>query len=172
MEISTDGERWTTLPGQTTTSDDPNGSNYGHGYTGSSSGGWIEEEIDLTPYAGKEVLIRFQYLTDEGPVRVGWLVDDIASPELDFYDDVETGEGHWVAEGFSRSALILPQEWLVQMVKLGEGQTTVERLDLNADNSGNWLIQLGAGERAILIISGCTRVTNERGEYWYRIANR
>jgi len=171
VEISTDGEQWTTLPGQTTTSDDPNGSNYGHGYTG-SSGSWIEEAVDLTPFAGEEVYIRFQYLTDEGPVRVGWLVDNITIPELDFWDDVETGEGKWVAEGFSRNALILPQEWLVQMVKLGNGQTTVERLELNAYNSGNSLVQLGVGERAILVISGCTRVTNERGEYWYRIANR
>ena len=171
VEVSTDGERWTTLPGQTTTSDDPNGSNYGHGYTG-SSGGWIEEVVDLTPYAGEEVLIRFQYLTDEGPVRDGWLLDNITIPELDFWDDVETGEENWVAEGFSRSVLILPQDWLGQLVKLGDGQTTVERLELNADNSGSWLVQLEAGERAILIISGCTRVTNERGEYWYRIANR
>ena len=171
VEVSTDGEQWTTLPGQTTTSDDPNGSNYGHGYTG-SSGGWIEEVVDLTPYAGEEVLIRFQYLTDEGPVRVGWLLDNITVPELAFWDDVEPGEGKWVAEGFSRSALILPQEWLVQMVRLADAQTTVERLELNADNRGNWLVQLGAGERAILVISGCTRVTNERGEYWYRIANR
>jgi hypothetical protein len=60
----------------------------------------------------------------------------------------------------------------VQLVKLGDGQTTVERLELNVDNSGSWLVQLGAGERAILVISGCTRETNERGEYWYRIANR
>jgi hypothetical protein len=171
VEVSTDGERWTTLPGQTTTSDDPNGSNYGHGYTGSSDG-WIEEVVDLTPYAGEVVLIRFQYLTDEGPVRVGWLLDNITIPELDFWDNVESGEGNWVAEGFSRSALILPQDWLVQLVKIGDGQTIVERLELNADNSGSWLVQLGAGERAILVISGCTRMTNERGEYWYKIANR
>lgn len=171
VEISTDGEQWTTLPGQTTTSDDPHGSNYGHGYTG-SSGGWIEEVLDLTPFVGEEVLIRFQYLTDEGPVRFGWLVDDIAIPELDFRDDVETGAGKWVADGFSRNTLVLPQEWLVQMVKMGDGQTTVERQEMNADNSGSWLVQLGAGESAILVISGSTRVTNERGEYWYRIANR
>jgi hypothetical protein len=171
VEISTDGERWTTLPGQTTTSEDPNGSNYGHGYTG-RSGGWIEEVVDLTPYAGEKVLIRFQYLTDEGPVRVGWLLDDIAIPELGYRDDVETGEGNWVAEGFSRSALILPQEWLVQLVKLGARQTTVERLELNADNSGSWSVQVGAEEKAVLVISGCTRVTIEQGEYWYRIAHR
>jgi hypothetical protein len=171
VEVSTDGEQWTTLPGQTTTSEDPNGSNYGHGYTG-SSGGWIEEVVDLTPYTGGEVLIRFQYLTDEGPVRVGWLLDNISIPEIDFWDDVEAGEGNWVADGFIRSALILPQDWLVQLVKLGDGQTTVERLELNEDSTGNLLVKLEAGERATLIISGCTRVTNERGEYWYRIAKR
>jgi hypothetical protein len=171
VEVSSDGEKWTTLPGKTTTNDDPNGSNYGDGFTG-NSGGWIKEEIDLTSYAGEEVLIRFQYLTDEGPVRVGWLLDNITIPELDFYDDIEAGEGYWVAEGFSRSILILPQDWLVQMVEMGDGQTTVERQEMNADNSGSWLVQLGAGERAILVISGCTRVTNERGGYWYRIANR
>jgi hypothetical protein len=127
--------------------------------------------VDLTPFVGEKVLFRFQYLTDEGPVRVGWLLDNITIPELDLWDDVEAGEGNWVADGFIRSALILPQEWLVQLVKLGDGQTTVERLELNEDNSGSWLVQLGAGERAILVISGCTRVTTEQAEYWYRIAN-
>ncbi len=171
VEVSSDGEKWTTLPGKTTTRDDPHGNNYGHGFTGNSEG-WIEEEMDLTPYAGDKVLVRFQYLTDEGPVRTGWLLDDIIIPELDFYDDIETGEGNWEADGFSRSILIVPQEWLVQLVKMGAGQTTVERQELNSDNRGSWLVQLGAGERAILVISGCTRVTNERGAYWYRIANR
>lgn len=171
VEVSTDGEWWTTLQGQTTTNEDPNGSNYGHGYTG-SSGGWIEEVVDLTPFTGEEVLIRFQYLTDEGPVRVGWLLDDISIPELDFWDDVETGEGNWVAEGFSRSTLILPQDWLIQLVKLGDQQLTVERLELNAENSGSWLVQLVAGEKVVLLISGVTRVTNERANYWYRVTNR
>ncbi len=80
VEVSVDGEHWTTLPGQTTTHDDPNVVNYGNGFTGLSNG-WIQEKIDLTPYGGQQVQIRFKYLTDDGPVYAGIFLDDIEIPE-------------------------------------------------------------------------------------------
>ncbi len=48
-------------------------------------------------------------------------------------------------------------------------QTTVERLQLNPDNTGRWAFDLGPDERAVLVVSGGTRVTSERAEYWYTI---
>jgi len=44
-----------------------------------SSGGWTEEEYDLTPYIGRVVYIVFQYqlLSLGNAPRPGWLVDDV-----------------------------------------------------------------------------------------------
>src|SRR5205807_5870468 len=74
VEMSTDGGiGWDTLKGAYTSSTNPNGTNFGNGYTGESSSkpdadshGWLHEQIDLTPYAGKQVMLRFEYITDDG----------------------------------------------------------------------------------------------------------
>jgi hypothetical protein len=166
--VSADGKRWTTLPGQTTTDYDPNGTNYGHGYTGVSNG-WIQEKIDLTPYVGQDVQLRFEYLTDGGPTHAGLFLDDIEIPELGYRHDAESDDGGWAARGFIRTANVLPQEWLLQLVRQGRDRTTVERLQLNPDNTGRWAVELGSSERAILAVSGRTRVTSDLAEYWYTI---
>jgi len=168
VEASRDGQRWTTLAGQTTTDYDPNGANYGNGYTGVSDG-WIQEKVDLTSYAGHKVHIRFEYVTDDGPVHAGIFLDDIRIPELDLHHDAESGDAGWVARGFTRSAMLMPQEWLLQLVTQGHDRTTVERLQLNPDNTGRWRVSLDSGEAAVLIVSGRTRVTTEPAEYWYAI---
>src|SRR5436309_14467665 len=55
VEVSTDSMNWTTLKGKYTTTSNPNGANWGNGYTGESGGGsspqWVQESIDLTRYA-------------------------------------------------------------------------------------------------------------------------
>ena len=58
------GQTWRTLPGQHTTDFDPVALAYGPGYTG-DSGQWLQERVDLTPLAGQEILIRFEYITDD-----------------------------------------------------------------------------------------------------------
>ena len=168
VAISTDGRIWTALPGQATGAGETNGINLGPGYSGRSDG-WIQERIDLTPYAGQQVQIRFEYVTDDGPLRPGFLLDDIEIPELGYRYDAEPGNGGWLADGFLRQANILPQEWLLQLITRRGEQTAVERLQLNPDNSGRWIVELGPDETAALAISGLTRGTAEAADYWLRV---
>jgi len=60
VEVSTDGRNYLPIPGNITTSDDPNGFNRGNGITGSSNG-WIEGVFDLSAYAGQAIDIRFSF---------------------------------------------------------------------------------------------------------------
>jgi len=168
VEVSLDGVHWTTLPGQWTTQEDTYGANYGHGYTG-FSGGWVQERIDLTPYVGQAVQIRFEYVTDDGPLGAGVFLDDVEIAALGYRHEAEADDGGWVARGFSRSPLVLPQAWLLQLVTQRQEGTTVERLALGPDNSGRWVVDLDAGESAVLIVSGRTRVTTEPARYQYGI---
>ena len=46
-----------------TSSDDPLNVSFGPGYTGKSEG-WREESIPLARWAGQEIMVRFQYITD------------------------------------------------------------------------------------------------------------
>lgn len=168
VAVSTDGRQWTALSGQTTSTGLAKGVNLGPGYTGRSEG-WLQENVDLTPYAGQRIQLRFEYVTDDGPVRPGFLLDDIAIPELDYQHDAEADDGGWLADGFLRQANILPQAWLLQLIAQRDDQVSVERLALKPDGRGVWTIELGPGETAVLAISGLTRDTGEAAVYGLRV---
>jgi immune inhibitor A len=161
------GETWTTLPGTHTTADDPNQANYGDGYTG-KSGAWLEETVDLTPYAGGRILLRFWSITDPGLNQPGWLVDDISIPEVGFQDDAEADGTGWTIDGFVRSSNVLPQSYLVQLVEYGP-QITVRSVELDAANHGRVRLSEGV-DRAVLIVSGMTRWTSEAAPYRVAVA--
>ncbi|MFQ5614181.1 MAG: hypothetical protein ACE5H9_18825 [Anaerolineae bacterium] len=173
VEVSTDGgQTWTALPTPHTRDDDPSGNAYGPGYTGQSGDGpvWIEESLDLSPYAGQEILIRFEYVTDDAVNRPGFAVDDIRIPEIGYAYDAETDDGGWQAEGFVRIDNVLRQRYIVQVIEIGE-EVTVHRLALDANNQGSYRVQ-GLGdrlERAVLVVSAQAPVTTEPAAYRYQL---
>jgi hypothetical protein len=77
VEVSTDGGAYfQNIPGDITTTSNPNGNNAGHGITG-NSGGWIEAHFPLGAFADSTVIIRFRYKTDAAVLEEGIYVDDI-----------------------------------------------------------------------------------------------
>ena len=147
VAVSTDGgARWTTLATPATTTDDPNGYNVGNGYTGVSSGGrvpaWIQQEVDLSSFAGKEIQLRFEYVTDPALTLNGMAIDDLQVTGV-LNDDAESDNG-WKADGFVRSTNVVAQRYLVQVLRFTANGTTVDRrivdagtLDLDLDTSGD-----------------------------------
>src|SRR5205823_14039491 len=104
VAVSTDGgAHWTTLAAPATTRDDPNGDNLGNGFTDVSGGGrapvWIQQQVDLSAYAGKEVQLRFEYVTDGALSLHGMALDDITISGGVLSDDAESDNG-WQASGF------------------------------------------------------------------------
>ena len=173
--VSTDGgESWTTLDGDHTTREDPLGANYGAGLTGNSGGGksaeWVRERMDLSEYAGLEsVLVRFEYITDDGVNLGGIVIDDIAVPELGFADDAET-DGKWQANGFQLIDNTLPQGFVVQVIEFHrDGGVSVRR-----ESSGQFSIE-GFGERldyAVLVVAPTTHTTYQPASYSLRVEAR
>jgi immune inhibitor A len=178
LEVSEDGgKHWEILPGKYTTDKNPAGNAFGVGWTGMSGGGsapaWVNEEIDLTPYAGKEILMRFEYVTDDAVNRPGVLLDDIAISEIGYLDDGESGKAGWDAAGWVLTDNILPQRWLVQLLKVGPNGVTVQRMDVGADGRGQLAVdKLQDAEDVVLVISGLTPVTTEQASYSYSIKPR
>ncbi|MBI4300310.1 MAG: immune inhibitor A [Chloroflexi bacterium] len=170
VEASTDeGQTWTALAGKNTSDRDPLGNSFGNGYTGVSGGGstpqWVKEEIDLSPYAGQRIMLRFEVVNDEAVNLEGFAVDDIAIPELGFYDDAEQEQG-WDAKGFVRTDNSLPQSFIVQVIEQGK-EARVRRMELGPDQKGELRIS-GFGkdvERAVLLVSGATPVTTEKASF-------
>ncbi len=162
VTVSTDGgETWETRPGLHTTTDNPVGNSYGHGYTDASDG-WVEESIDLSPYTGQEVLVRFEYITDDAAYRDGLLVDDISVPELGFFDDAES-VGGWHSEGFVLTDTVLPQRYTVSVVEQRDDGNTIRQVELDDANSGEILLK-GFGEgltSAVVIAASTTHRTHQ-----------
>ena len=98
LVVSTDGgATWTSVETNLSTTDDPNGQNFGYGITGSSGGNWIALTADLSAYTG-DVLLGFRYWTDGYVVEPGFMVDDIAITGYPL-DDAESDAG-WTFAGF------------------------------------------------------------------------
>jgi hypothetical protein len=77
VEVSTNqGETWTTVQGNITTTYNPYGNNRGDGITGASPG-WVEGIFPLTAYLGQEIQLRIAYSTDGAWIEHGIDVDDL-----------------------------------------------------------------------------------------------
>jgi hypothetical protein len=171
---STDGgDTWRILPGEHTTEENPLRLAYGPGYTGKSGGddarSWVEEEVDLAPFAGKKILLRFEYITDEGVNLDGFAIDDIEIPELGFFDDAES-DGPWQAEGFRRLTSALPQRFVVQVIEIGQ-TTTVTTVPLDEANSGDVRLS-GFGstlDKAVIVVAAITDGTRQTAPYRYSL---
>jgi hypothetical protein len=167
VEVSADeGRTWTALPTTHTTDADPVGQAYGPGFTGQSGGkapAWLEETADLTPFAGKQVRLRFEYVTDDAVNGTGFAVRDIAVPEVGFRDDAE-GDAGWEAAGFVRIANALPQRWRAAVV-YGDGQ--VDWLPVGADGGGELRLREPdrGGKPAVLVVAAATPHTYQPAQY-------
>jgi len=164
---SSDGESWQMLTTPSGTAEDPTGANYGWAYTGLSAAGpaWIQEEVDLSQFAGQSVWIRFEYITDAAVHGEGFLLDDIAIPEIGYFSDFEADDGGLQGEGFVRIQNRLPQTFRLALISIGS-TITVEHIELSADNSAEIPLHLGADiDEAVLVVAGTTRFTRQPAAY-------
>lgn len=166
--VSTDGgTRWQALPGLTTKADDAVGNNFGPGWSGRSGGGatpvWVDEEVDLSAFAGSEILLRFEYLTDQGFNVAGFAFDDLHVPEIGLFDDAES-DGGWTSEGWVRVDSPLPQQWLLRLVRWTADATHVEPVAVGED--GTAAIPLDpASRRSVLVVAPAAPRTLQPARY-------
>ncbi|MBI4219341.1 MAG: immune inhibitor A, partial [Chloroflexi bacterium] len=151
-EVSRDeGKTWDVLEGLHTTSRNSNGAAFGPGYTGQSEG-WLSEQIDLTAYAGKKVMLRFEYVTDDAVHRQGVCFDDFEVRETGWFDFAESNRD-WKIQGFTRINNQIPQGWLVQIVRAKAGRATqISQLPISAGGEGEAAIKAMEADETVLII--------------------
>jgi immune inhibitor A len=168
VEVSEDGSNWTFINTPSGTDRDVSGNSYGWGYNGSSNG-WIEEQVDLSDYAGKKVQIRFEYITDAAVNGEGFMVDDISIPAIKYFEDFEGGSGGWDAAGFVRIANHLPQTFKISLITYGS-EITVTPIELDKFNKAEIPVDFSNGiSKAVLVISGTTQFTRQPADYSYGI---
>ncbi|MEW5872666.1 MAG: hypothetical protein AB1894_25625 [Chloroflexota bacterium] len=168
--ISQDGGKsWSPLRTSASRDTNPNGNNYGSGFTGRSGGGetpaWIQETIDLSAYAGKVIWLRFAVITDTVLNRPGLAIDDIEIPEIGFVDDAESDVRGWSTDGFVRIHNRVPQLWRVFVALTDQdGQMSLQELPL--ENAGGALeINFRETPSVTILITALTRQTSETAPY-------
>lgn len=168
---SEDGEIWQILTTPSGTEENPSGNSYGWGYNGTSGQGgeWIQEQVDISRFAGQEIYLRFEYVTDAAVNGEGFLLDDVEIPEIGYFTDFETDDGGWEAEGFVQIQNLLPQKYRLALISIGKN-TTVEMISLGDDAAVEIPIGIGGDvEEVVLVVTGTTRFTRETAGYRFSI---
>ena len=165
---STDGQDWENLAPPSCTTFDPSGNSYGCAYNDEPDG-WIQEEVDLSKYAGQKVTLRFEYVTDEAVNAEGFMLDDVAINAINYSSDFESDTGGWEAGGFVRIQNILPQTYRLSIIRKGTS-TTVEQVEVLPGQSYSTQLEIGGDvEKVIVVISGTARFTRQPATYRYII---
>jgi hypothetical protein len=130
---------------------------------------WLAQTVDLTPFSGQEILLRFEYVSLPGRENNGFAIDNVAIPEIGYID-----EGGWTLNGWSAMTNALPQQWLVQAVTTGTATTPPRVRPLigvgDAQTSGDWTVALQPGETLFLAISGLNDDTYEAATFSAELA--
>ncbi len=160
------GATWKALPGRQTTTDDPVKVALGAGYTGKSGGGdapsWLDESIDLSAYAGKKILLRFEYITDGGTHGEGWAIADVTITSAG--GSVPSAE--WQSRGWVDIDQELPQTYIVRVLeKKAGGDVAVLDVPLDAAQRGDLRFSSAGVESATLVVAGSTEGTNQPAPY-------
>jgi immune inhibitor A len=171
--VSTDhGQSWNILNTPSGSFEDLSGNSFGQAYTGQSGAGvpgWSQESVDISELAGKEVLIRFEYVTDASVNGEGFLLDDIAIPQIDYTTDFEKDAGGWEPQGFVRVLKSLPQTFRLALIEKGQ-LPQISLYTLDGDNSLEIPIQIGKDyKEVILVVSGTTRITRQEADYSFQL---
>jgi len=106
-----DGATWTNVHTNRSSSENTNGQNFGEGITGvsgaslvcddmSATPNWVDVSANLSPWANKDVLIRFRYWTDGFTNGLGITIDNLKITGLP-KDDAESDNG-WTFDGFTQ----------------------------------------------------------------------
>jgi immune inhibitor A len=152
LSVSQDnGRTWHILPGLHTSPDNPTGNSYGPGWTGSSGGDWVDEEVDLTPFVGSAILVRFEYVTDQSYNGQGFAFKDVRIPQLGI-DEPGAPEDPWVAEGWVRVDAPIPERWNIRLVRRTRTSVSVDSVPVDADGSVTFVLD-DTQARATLVIA-------------------
>tara|TARA_B100000676_G_C18005567_1_gene803509 strand:+ start:768 stop:1229 length:462 start_codon:yes stop_codon:yes gene_type:complete len=143
----------------------PNGNAYGPGLTGTSLG-WVQDSVDLSAYAGNEILLRFEYITDDAVFSKGPCFDDFEIEEIGWSDNT-SNDGGWVAEGFVRVRGTIPTQYLMQLIHEKDvGEPVVYQMPIDITGKGEFTIEnVGDDDLVVVVISAVTRASTLPTEY-------
>ena len=173
VSVSTDGGKsWDVLEATGTTDANPVGNSYGYGYTGESDG-WQDGKASLAPYAGRDALARFHYVTDDAINGPGFCVQGMRVSG----DDLDGDAVGWEPDGFALVNNRVRQDWIVWA--LGDGpEPWAKRITLQRDAErdtyvGSIRVAVAPGQKLVVAVAPTAPATMEEAEYrlWVESGN-
>ncbi len=120
----------------------------------------MAEQIDLTPYAGTQILLRFDVVTDFEESGLGFAVSGLTIPQL-------AKQPEWWPNGFVETGHLLPQRWGVRVIQEGTAPKVIP-LTLDTLNRGSVGVELGP-EGGTLIVMPLTPYVDSAADYWLSV---
>ena len=170
VEVSIDGGRnWLIIETPATSPETPFGNGFGPGYTG-RSGGWIQESVDLSPFAGEDLWVRFQYVTDDAVNASGACFRDLSIQAAGETPAITADDAGWEARGFIFTDNIVRQDFQVQLLTTGD-EPKVRQIGLDANNAGELTVMPPKdGQRLIVAVGSMAEKTRQPAGYTLIVA--
>ena len=165
LEASVDGGRnWQIIETPATSPENPIGNGFGPGYTG-ASGGWLQESVDLSAFAGEDLWVRLQYVTDDAINASGACFRDLSIRFGSAASGIAADDPGWEAQGFVFTDNVVRQGFQVQLITTGD-EPQVRQVPLDANNAGKLTVQPpGDGERLIVAVGSMAEKTRQPISY-------
>jgi hypothetical protein len=158
------GQRWYVLPGVHSSGDDATGNNYGAGWTGTSHFSWVGEEVDLTPFVGAEVMLRFDYVTDQSYTGQGFAFKDMRIPQRGLNERIRVDDPAWTAEGWVRVDSPIPEPWNLRRIRWTPAGVQIDVIPVGPDATARFDLDESAS-RSVLVIAPTAPRTVLPGNY-------
>jgi hypothetical protein len=161
IEVSVDdGLTWQIIETPLSSPENPIGNGFGPGYTGDSDG-WVSESIDLSSYAGKDIQIRLQYVTDDAVNAAGICFRGLSL----LVAGIESGDTDWETNGFVFTDNQVRQRFQVQLITTGNNPQ-VRQVVLDSENMAEINVQpLAEGQRLYVAVGALAEKTREKVSY-------
>ena len=159
LTVSTDdGNTWQSIETPSSTTKSRYGLNLGQGWTGNLKT-WRQDAIDLAPWRGQSIQLRFWMITDPAETLEGLALADL------LIDTVPSAT--WTGTGFVQIHNQLPQQWELRGVLYPpDGPPQIAELE-PTENQVSWTIP--PQTRAVLVVVGGTPASREAARYRYTL---
>jgi len=159
------------IAGNITTMDDPYGTGLVPALSGSSDG-WVDAEFDVTAWAGQDITLSFEYVTDGGLTEEGFYLDNlqfVADGTIEPISDAETDNvfsynGYNINQGFHTAEHYYLLQWRSHN-SVDEGLANIKRMDQIMDFQPGllvWYVDLSSSDNW---------VGNHPGEGWLGVVD-
>jgi len=166
---SLDGESWKIVDTPSCTNSNETGNSFGCAYNDVTPT-WKTEVVELSEFAGKQVWLRFEYVTDAAVTGEGFAIDNLSIPQIDYGTGFESEEGGWDLQGFVRIENEIPQTFLVSVIRNLSDQKIVEQYQVQPGDT--LTLDMNTGQDSVdlvLIVSGSARYTRQKAQYQFSI---